>query len=267
MIFIKLPEYEKHIYPKAGKCIYCGSTKNLTDEHIVPFGLGGNLVLPKSSCEKCAVITSKFERAVMRGSMRPARIYKEIQSRRKHVTAPSHYRIAIEAEGVNKKVEVPIEDYPILVIFPIFEVPGYLLGRNYTKGITMTGYAPVSFGCKLEDALKKSNSSRIKIELSGDTPVDFARMVAKIAFSMAVATGAFEGSDYSKSFVLPAILGDKQDIGHWVGTITDPIFSSKYHLHRVLIHRDKEKGLIIGDVQVFSDSETPRYGVILGNLK
>ena len=24
-----------------GKCVYCGSTDNLTDEHIVPPGLGG----------------------------------------------------------------------------------------------------------------------------------------------------------------------------------------------------------------------------------
>ncbi len=84
---------------------------------------------------------------------------------------------------------------------------------------------------------------------------------------MAVAIGAFESANHSKSFVLPAILGEKDDIGQWVGTITEPIISSKYHLHRVLVHRDIEKGLLIGDVQIFSDSETPRYGVILGQLE
>ncbi|MFA5181302.1 MAG: hypothetical protein WC405_08255 [Syntrophales bacterium] len=92
-------------------------------------------------------------------------------------------------------------------------------------------------------------------------------MVAKIAFSIAVATGAFEGADYSKSFILPAILGETADIGQWVGTITDSIISPKYNIHRVLIYRDTEKGLLIGDVQIFSDSETPRYGAILAQLE
>lgn len=260
MIFTKAPEYDKHIYPPVGKCIYCGSTENLTDEHIVPYGLGGNIELPKSSCKECARITSKFELAVLRGSMRPACIFREIQSRKNHENAPKLYPITLESDGAEKTIEIPIEDYPILVTFPIFGVPGLLLGKDETHGITMTGHITTSFGCKPEDTLKKYSGSRIAIEPTGDTPVDFAKMIAKIAFSMAVATGAFEGADYSKSFVLPSILGKNEDIGQWVGTITDPIISAKYHLHRVLIHRDTEKGLLIGDIQIFSDSETPRYG-------
>jgi hypothetical protein len=267
MFFTKAAELDHHIYPEIGRCIYCGSTDNLTDEHIVPYGLGGNLELPKSSCKECAKITSKFELAVLRGSMRPARIYREIQSRKNHANAPTHYAITIEIENTTKTINVPIKDYPILVIFPFFEVPGLLLGKKETKGINLSGHGTVSFGCKPEETLKKYNGSRLIIEPSGDTPVDFARMIAKIAFSMAVATGAFEGVDYSNSFVLPAILGKTEDIGQWVGTITEPIISSKYHLHRVMIQRDTEKGLLIGDVQIFSDSETPRYGVILGELE
>lgn len=266
MIFTKVPEYDKHIFPPVGKCIYCGSTESLTDEHIVPYGLGGNLELPKSSCKACATITSNFELAVLRGSMHPARIFREIQSRKDHKYAPTHYPIVKESNGVQKSIEVPIEDYPILVPFPIFAVPGYLQGKDETHGITMTGLATVLFGCKSDELLIKYKGTRIVIEPKGDTPVDFARMIAKLAFSMAVTTGAFEGADYSNSFVLPAILGEKDDIGQWVGTITDPIFASKYHLHRILIHRDQEKGLLIGDVHIFSDSETPRYGVILATI-
>ncbi len=49
--------------------------------------------------------------------------------------------------------------------------------------------------------------------------------------------------------------GIKEDIGQWVGTVSGQIVSAKYHHHRVLIYRDMEKGLLIGDVQIFSDSD------------
>ena len=93
------------------------------------------------------------------------------------------------------------------------------------------------------------------------------RMVAKIAFSMAAAVGALAELKSHQSLVLPAILGKADDIGRWVGTITDPITIQKGHLHRVLIRKDEQKGLLLGDVHIFSDSQTPRYGVILGELK
>ena len=49
-----------------GECIYCGSTENLTDEHIVPHGLSGKWQLLEGSCQDCAKITSRFEESVLR---------------------------------------------------------------------------------------------------------------------------------------------------------------------------------------------------------
>jgi 5-methylcytosine-specific restriction endonuclease McrA len=54
-------------YPPKSHCIYCG--KNgvpLTDEHIVPFSLGGQHILQNASCLECADITKKFEQDVAR---------------------------------------------------------------------------------------------------------------------------------------------------------------------------------------------------------
>jgi len=31
-------------YPPVGRCIYCGSTVALSDEHVVPLGLGGRFM-------------------------------------------------------------------------------------------------------------------------------------------------------------------------------------------------------------------------------
>ena len=262
----QLPELDHHKYEPIGHCIYCGSTNSLSGEHIVPYGLGGNLILPMSSCKNCAEITSRFELAVLRGSMLPTRVYREIQSRKEHKSAPKTYPLVVERNNEIETIEVPLDEYPILVTFPIFSVPGYLKNDKSTKGIYLDGIASVSFGTDPKEVIKKYGANRLVIKPAGDKPTDFAKMVAKIAFSMAVATGAFGHIDYSKSFVLPAILGKSDDIGHWVGTITEPIRSAKYHLHRVLIYPDEEKGLLIGDVQILSDSETPRYGVILSKL-
>lgn len=131
----------------------------------------------------------------------------------------------------------------------------------------MEGIASVSFGASPDQILKKLEADRISFHYGRDKPVDFARMIAKISFSMAVAVGALAQIKEQSSPVLPALLGEAEDIGWWVGTITEPISQHEDHLHRVLIHEDKQRGLLLGDVQLFSDSQTPRYGVILGELR
>src|SRR6185436_305115 len=65
-----------------GFCIYCGSKENLSDEHVVPFGLGGNAILPEASCHSCSAITSAFEGKVLRGFMLEARTAGRFPTRR-----------------------------------------------------------------------------------------------------------------------------------------------------------------------------------------
>ena len=71
-------------YPPVGHCIYCSGTDNLTREHIVPFGLHGNAVLPAASCARCRQITSAFEFQVLRGPMRAVRLLRKLRSRNMH---------------------------------------------------------------------------------------------------------------------------------------------------------------------------------------
>lgn len=267
MIFYKAPEMDKHTYTAVGSCIYCGSTNSLSDEHIIPYGLGGNLILPKSSCNKCASITSKSELKVMNGSMLAVRILREIQSRSNYGKAPKTYPILLKFKNEIQEIQVSIENYPAIVSFPIFSEPNFWeCNEGGMEGINLTGVTNISFGSNPEDILRKYSADSFSIPIRTDHPTDFARMVAKIAFSTAVAIGAFKKNNHLNSYVLPAIVGKKDNIGRWVGTFKDPVISSKHHLHRVLIHRDLENKLLIGDVQLFSDSDTPRYCVILGEI-
>ena len=39
-------------FKPVGECIYCGARAGLSDEHIVPYALGGTFFLPLASCQK-----------------------------------------------------------------------------------------------------------------------------------------------------------------------------------------------------------------------
>jgi hypothetical protein len=90
-------------------------------------------------------------------------------------------------------------------------------------------------------------------------------MLAKIGWAMAVAEGVQDRVD-EPSPILRAIRGEVDDIGQWVGTLTGPIRKYPGVLHRVLVHEDHDKEMLIAEIQLFADSETPSYGVILGRI-
>ena len=92
-------------------------------------------------------------------------------------------------------------------------------------------------------------------------------MIAKIGYATAFALGDLRRLE-GPSPVIPSILGEEDDIiGRWVGTLTDPIRNYPGLLHRIEIHEDTKRRLLLAEVQLFSDSKTPSYGVILGRLK
>lgn len=252
-------------YKPIGGCIYCGATTDLRKEHILPFGLSGTAVLPESTCRRCAQITGQVEQSVLRGPMWAVRVFRDLKSRTKHKDAPKTYPLTILRGDHEEIVELPVEEYPILLHFPLFSPPAILEPEGYVSGIRVTGVATVSFGPRPEDVMKRLGVTTIRTSQKQE-PVGFARMLAKIAYAMAAAEDHLS-SIKGQAPVLPAILGETDDIGRWVGTLTQPFRKYGGLLHRVLIHRNVEKGLLIGEVQLFSDSQTPSYGVILGSLR
>lgn len=260
-----MKDFGKVSYKPVGHCIYCGADDNLQREHIVPFRLSGTAVLPKSSCGKCAQITRRFEEDVLRGPMWSVRILRQLKSRRKHREAPKTEHLIIKKDGKEQNIELPLEDYPILLHFPVFPIPAYLGLWQYVSGIQISGIMTVSFGPRPEMVMSKLGASQIKMT-QDPQPISFARMIAKIAYAYAIAEGAMDFIE-GESFVLPSILGEKDEIGKWVGTLSEMPGIFEGLLHRVLIHQDKEKGLLFGEVHLFCDSQTPSYGVILGKLK
>ena len=257
-------------YGPVGSCIYCGSTSDLRLEHILPNGLSlsgsASAKLPKSSCRDCAKITSRMERTVLRGPMWPARVYRDLKSYRNHKDAPKTYRLTVVRKSNKEEVaQLPVEDYPILLPFPIFPAPAFLNPNGYTSGICVTGLVTLSFGPRPEDVAKRLGVRELRLTRSLQ-PICFALMLAKIAYAFAAAEDKLRLIE-GEATVLPAILGSTDDIGKWVGTLTEPFRSYDGQLHRILVTQDREKGLLMGEVQLFSDSQAPSYGVILGRLR
>jgi hypothetical protein len=262
--YLSLEKIERRRYPPFGRCIYCDTLEGLTTEHIVPFGLGGNLELPQASCVRCAAETSKVERSILRGELRPVRVFRALQSRRKHKDAPGSYPLAIVRDGIEEIVELPLDQYPILVPFPDFAPPRLAIGGESKPGIDVIGIVTVSFGANPASVLRDLGATTIKPNVSIQ-PALFARLIAKVAYSMAAASGAL-GLLKEPSPIREVILGANTHIGDYVGTIASPLEAHDGQLHRVIVFPDVSVGQLVADVQLFSDSHAPRYGVLLGKL-
>lgn len=254
-------------YPAIGKCIYCASTENLTDEHTIPYGLGGTIVLPKASCRACADITKKFEQDVMRGPMQQVRVYRGIQSRTRHKDAPTTRQVEVtRPDGAKELVDFGFTEAPVVYSFPIFEVPGFLKPDGYKAGIRLTAVAMYGFGPSPDDVAKAQSAVNLSWQES-HLYSSFAKMIAKIAYATAIGQATEAGIQLpfdGVPFVLSSILGQSDDIGKWVGTLTTPFERHENQLHRVNFGTINDGRIVLAEVQLFADSGTPHYGVILG---
>lgn len=247
-------------------CIYCGSTTSkLSREHIIPKGLNGNLVLPKSSCESCATITSRLEAVVLRGALWATRIYRQIKSRKHHSTAPKTFPIELEINGQWVTKNLPVDECPILLHYPMFPPPRVLSSPGTEgSGIKLDGVQTVLMNQSAGDTLSRLGATSVRTTNS-QQPLEFARMIAKIAYSAAAANGDL-AKLRSPSPIPDVILGKNTDIGYWVGMFPTSGSKPTSALHKLVIYGDLNARLLIVEVQLFSDSPSPCYMVVLGEL-
>lgn len=95
---------------------------------------------------------------------------------------------------------------------------------------------------------------------------EFFQMIAKIAYCFAIDKYGLHNID--EAFVLPAILGEKKDIFHWVGGDGN---QELYNISRgvesnhVIVAGSKD-GEIRVRLKLFKDLLTPEYYIIVGRL-
>jgi len=263
-----LPRAPKHEFLPINHCIYCGNvTDELTDEHIIPFGLNGNLVLPKSSCAKCARVTSEIERKVLRGFMENGRRAMGIPSRHKKHKKPPVVPVKFITGDTLLDGEMSIESGFHTIHLPIFSTPLALRGgaEDFTKkGIEIVGIDTLHIGDPIKAAqLYRAEGIQIHTNLDIDS---FIRMLAKISYAYYVAEkGAFP---LGESPVLPIAIGQDSHVNRWIGCLEEhPLTkpgSEALHLLDITELQGADSSVCsVVRVKLFSTTSGPTYSVVV----
>ncbi len=251
----------------AGLCIYCGRTEDLTDEHVVPFGLGGNLVLPDASCSECNKITSAFERRVLRGFMEDARVAGGFPTRRPK-ERPTSIPIQIKRDGNLESVQLPTSEALGMLVLPKLDRNAFLAGKPATHGVKVVGTQMISFGTQPKDVATALNTRTLQSTAHVDA-TSFVRMLAKIGYSFAVASiGPYPLSEVP---VLPLIQGKADDGSTWIGSADYRIegVEDKKPQHALALvwvsgtYGDVAEKVLVAQVKLFANSGATGYEVVV----
>lgn len=132
-----------------GECIYCGALAKdveLTDEHIIPFSLGGKAVIREGSWKQCARETAKLENEIAHKVLWEFRAHVKSPTRRKKsrpAVLPFAYSIA-GRERLTKSV--PIADHPFFTPMPVWGRPGLLTGELLKTESNLKDAGPAALG-------------------------------------------------------------------------------------------------------------------------
>lgn len=249
-----------------GFCIYCGSTSNLSDEHVVPFGLGGNAILPKASCRRCSDITSAFEGKVLRGFMLEARTAGGFPTRRPKERLPT-LPLGVKRGDGFESIALPSLESPGFLHLPRLQAAAFLTGHAPANGISICGSETFVFGKPPDKVASDLGVKAIQTTVNMDVPA-FVRMLAKIGYSFAVAAqGPYPLKEVP---VLPLILGSVLDASTWVGSaesnLTVEAQSPQYGLGLVsavaTVDGNVEE-ILIARVKLFASASATGYEVVV----
>lgn len=257
-------------HPVVGTCIYCGSTKQLTDEHVLPYGLGGTLVLKKASCKDCSKVTADLEQRLLRGHWWPYR--KLLGIRTRSGTYPKYRPVnLVSRTGDKSPAQVLSEDYPI-VVFLDFDPPSVLSGvcRPETPFAKAASLKLVGNGPSraLIDGSMRALFPWEKIEYpTGFESSDLLRFVAKVAHGYAIHQ---YGLSACKEYFLPKlILGGGDGALNHVGGCSTELLKPKLpgaELHALFDRKIND--LLLVNLQLFRDASEPPpiYEAVVGRI-
>jgi hypothetical protein len=259
-----------HFYPSIGRCIYCGAARysprqperKLGDEHIIPLAMDGHLILPEASCEEC-------ERTINRGIETPITNLEwgYFRSKRKFPTRNKKNRKThIQLRRKNgSHLRVEVEDYSCPVLSYKFGEARILSGLPPgTDHLRWTAEVLTDHDAEIE--MKRRFPDWDGVHRLKTRPYEFARLIAKIGYSYAVAElglGAFT------PFVTEIILGKSEDWFYAVGgswEIEPPVEGGGHITGIDVIVKSATKFWIRVNMRFFSAVKTPSYHVIVGEI-
>ncbi|MDE2255538.1 MAG: hypothetical protein KGL42_14915 [Betaproteobacteria bacterium] len=250
-------------YPSQGRCIYCGATDlQLSDEHIVPFSLGGQHVLKGASCLPCADVTKRFEQDVARSMWGEARAAFGERSRRKKAR-PSHIRMVAPETGA-QGLDIPTPEFPAGMVFYKMGLPGALIGLPESVDTSPLWQLVMTGDHQRWMKFKERHGWGPVLKFQHE-PVSFGRLLAKIGYCQALSE--LELGDFEAT-CLPYIMGQRANVSHIVGgtlKMAPARPGLSYELGTSLIGT-QEKALVVAAVRLYANLGTPAYRVVVGEV-
>jgi hypothetical protein len=256
-----VPDFGLSDSRRADSCIYCQSQEQLSDEHVIPYALGGRTIIWCGSCEACRLKTQAFENEALNGEMQGARYVEQLPSRTRHRRAARTIDIEVVRNGESRVETFATTDVPTLLTLPIFGLPRYF---DTAHQLQLAGTVGACFGKQPADFLKEILADTVHFPERKSNPVQFARMVAKIAYGAAWLCGQLDVVK-DRSLVPQLLLDNPNELGRLVGTLPRPFVAHPGVYHRFAFPRSPQ-GLLYCEVQLFASAGAPTYAVVLGEL-
>lgn len=249
--------------------MYCGTRTLLppavrfTDEHIVPYALGGQHILPHSSCTGCQrTINQEIETPVAKKEWGDLRVRMGWPSQTKK--RPIEWKVKLKRKD-GSTFKIHPKDYSTPVPLYLFGVARILEGGAKGLGDDKRWTVQILTDHAAEMNMKSKFPEWDEAHRIGMYPDRFARLLAKIAHGYAVAEWGY-GS--FTPYLPDLILGRSNDHYYLVGgdsKIEAPIpAAGNYQLRLGLQTLNSTTGLLIVDIRLIAPAHGPRYHVVVG---
>lgn len=240
-----------------GYCIYCGSKKCLSKEHIVPCALSGEKTLVRASCEICRKITNSFEQPVLRGLFYDYRFLKGLRSRTKMKDFNPIKEYVVKTKDGRKELrKLHLNQVGIHFFLPEFKEPRFITGIK-DEGVGFWRIAEFSARPKHHNV--PSDISEVKIKRKVPTS-DLIRLLCKTGLGYVYLQGLEK--DFV-AYVTNLILG-KSGVEDWK-YVGSPV-KSKFKDFESGVKLFRKKNLLLAEIKLFEDV-VARYLVVLGRVK
>lgn len=255
-------------------CIYCRSTshsrqpRKLGDEHVIPEGLGGNILLPNAVCGRCEGVTSAFEGRVQRTIFGPVRIHLGLPTKRprdRPKTLPVSAYFGDRQDAT--EIQIPIRYHPVLCLVSQMNPPRLLAKPDGGEQIIRGGFLEDKsiVDAKMQNIGYLLGARNVSISSPPLGYADLKLTLAKIGHSLFCGLLGIDGFHH----FLPDIIR-RQDgialnlfVGHSSNEPAKP--TSLHHLGVRAVSKGKQTYLV-AEVGLFSLLGLPTYDVVVGRL-
>jgi hypothetical protein len=264
----------KDSYASVGHCVYCGSAANeasLTDEHIIPEMIGGELIFEDASCGVCNDETHAFEGHacdVYRPIRRQLGFPSKVKGRRARERDAKEKFIVGADYG---RIKIPANEFPALMISLTFPMPAILFNLPpnddpLTGSINAIELAP-DFGVRLQAVQRKYRTHKVEIvgvdKSHRMDDGDYGRMLAKIAHAYAVAA---LGERKFAPLLTHIVKGIRPyNLTYLIGSQPQTI-SEPTALHEISVEDNfpSAEHLVVVRIRLFAPWKTPAHLVVTG---